>query len=209
MNDEQHQQRRKPGQHDPHPPDGERGQRRKLHGLPGGLEGQIAADLGRLHLLPDAVFVFQIDIQLAVLPIGRAEADGVRVRAVVRQAKLPLLDDGTRHMRGGRMAVRDVLAIFPDGLRDAGRDLTEGGGRDGLRLRLQAVGCSYTRPRPGRQACRRRAARRSGARRCWHGTARSQWYQTRMLFSVCTSHSPYCPSTAGMSGYALSGSDSP
>ena len=28
MNDEQHQQRRKSGQHDPHPPDGERGQHR-------------------------------------------------------------------------------------------------------------------------------------------------------------------------------------
>ena len=43
-------------------------------------------------------------------------------------------------MRGGRMAVCDILAVFPDGLRDAGRDLAESGGRDGLRLRLQAVG---------------------------------------------------------------------
>ena len=43
-------------------------------------------------------------------------------------------------MRGGRMAVCDILAVFPDGLRDAGRDLAESGGRDGLRLRLQPVG---------------------------------------------------------------------
>lgn len=41
---------------------------------------------------------------------------------------------------GGRMSVCDILAVFPDGLRDAGRDLAESGGRDGLRLRLQAVG---------------------------------------------------------------------
>ena len=120
MNDEQHQQRRKSGQHDPHPPDGERGQHRKLYGLPGSLKGQIAADLGRLHLLPNAVFVFHIEIQLSALPIGRAEADRMRICAVIRQAKLPLLDDGTRHMRGGRMAVRNVFAIFPNCLRDAG-----------------------------------------------------------------------------------------
>ena len=36
-------------------------------------------------------------------------------------------------------------------------------------------------------------------------TVVSNW----IFSSVCTSHSPYCPSTAGMSGYTLSGRDSP
>ena len=40
------------GKRDPHPPDGEGGKRRHLHGLAGGLEAQIAADLGRFRLLP-------------------------------------------------------------------------------------------------------------------------------------------------------------
>ena len=140
VDDEQHQQRREPGQHDPHPPDGEGGKRRHLHGLAGGLEAQIAADLGRFRLLPDAVGVHEVDIRCALLPVGDAEADGVRVAPILRQPQLPLLDDGLRHMRRGRVAVRDVLEILPDGLRDAGGDLTEGGGGDGLRLRLQPVG---------------------------------------------------------------------
>ena len=56
----------------------------KLSVRAGVLEGSASADLGRGHLLPDAVFVFQIDIQLAGLPIG---AEAVVFRAVVQQAE--------------------------------------------------------------------------------------------------------------------------
>lgn len=120
MNDEQHQQRRKSGQHDPHPPDGERGQHRKLYGLPGSLKGQIAADLGRLHLLPNAVFVFHIEIQLSALPIGRAEADRMRVCAVIRRRSCHCSTTERATCAAGAMAVRNVFAIFPNCLRDAG-----------------------------------------------------------------------------------------
>ena len=140
MDDQQHEKRRKPRQHDPEPPDLERRQRRQLHRLSLRLEGQIAADLRRFDLFPDAAFVLQIDIQLSLLAVRRAIADGVRLRVVVRQAQLPLLDDGLGYMRRGRMAVGDILKVFPNRFRNAGGDLAECRRCDRLRLRLQPVG---------------------------------------------------------------------